>query len=44
MQLLSGDVIVEGTVIGIDEKTACLKVDDGVKVTLVNSGEAHIIG
>ena len=44
MQLLSGDVIVEGTVIGIDEDTACLKVDDGVKVTLVNSGEAHIIG
>ena len=44
MQLLSGDVIVEGTVIGIDEETACLKVDDGVKVTLVNSGEAHIIG
>ena len=39
-----GDVIVEGTVIGIDEDTACLKVDDGVKVTLVNSGEAHIIG
>ena len=44
MQLLNGDVIVEGTVIGIDEKTACLKVDDGVKVVLVNSGEAHIIG
>ena len=44
MQLLNGDVIVEGTVIGIDEATACLKVDDGVKITLVNSGEAHIIG
>ncbi len=44
MQLLNGDVIVEGTVIGIDEKTACLKVDDGVKISLVNSGEAHIIG
>lgn len=44
MQLLSGDVIVEGTVIGIDETTACLKVDDGVRIQLVNSGEAHIIG
>lgn len=43
MQLLNGNVIVEGTVIGIDEKTACLKVDDGVKVVLVNSGEAHIL-
>ena len=44
MQLLSGDVIVEGTVVGIDEKTACLKVYDGETVRLVNSGEAHIIG
>lgn len=43
MQLLSGDVIVEGTVVGIDEATACLKVDDGVQVKLVNSGEAHIL-
>ena len=44
MQLLSGDVIVEGVVVGIDEGTACLKVDDGAQVKLVNSGEAHIIG
>lgn len=44
MQLLNGDVIVEGIVLGIDEKTACLKIDDGTQVRLVNSGEAHIIG
>ena len=43
MQLLNGSVIVEGTVVGIDEKTACLKVDDGTQVQLVNSGEAHIL-
>ena len=43
MQLLNGDVIVEGTVVGIDEKTACLLVDDGVQVHLVNSGEAHVL-
>lgn len=43
MQLLNGDVIVEGTVVGIDERTACLKVDDGAQVRLVNSGEAHIL-
>lgn len=43
MQLLNGNVIVEGKVVGIDEATACLKVDDGTKVQLVNSGEAHIL-
>ena len=44
MQLLNGNVIVEGVVVGVDEATLCLKVNDGNKVQLVNSGEAHIIG
>ncbi len=43
MQLLNGSVIAEGVVVGIDEKTACLKVDDGTQVHIVNSGEAHIL-
>ena len=43
MQLISGEIITEGTVIGVDEKTACLKVDDGIRVNLVNSGEAHVL-
>ncbi|HAM16186.1 MAG TPA: biotin--[acetyl-CoA-carboxylase] ligase [Eggerthellaceae bacterium] len=43
MQLLNGDVIVEGTVVGIDRATACLLVDDGTQVRPVNSGEAHIL-
>ena len=43
MQLLNGNVIAEGTVVGIDEKTACLKVDDGTQIRLVNSGEAHLL-
>lgn len=43
MQLLSGNVIAEGTVIGIDKNTACLLVDDGTEVHKVNSGEAHLL-
>ena len=43
MQLLNGNVIVEGTVVGVDENTANLKVDDGTRIMLVNSGEAHLI-
>ena len=43
MQMLNGNVIAEGRVVGIDEKTACLKVDDGTGVRLVNSGEAHLL-
>ena len=42
MQLLNGNVIVEGAVIGIDFD-GCLLVDDGVQVHRVNSGEAHIL-
>lgn len=42
MQLLNGDTIVEGTVVGVDE-SAQLLVDDGSRVTPVNSGEAHIL-
>lgn len=43
MQLLSGDVIVEGTVTGIDGANACLLVNDGAQIVKVNSGEAHIL-
>ena len=42
MQLLNGDVIVEGKVVGIDD-AACLLVDDGQTVHTVNSGEAHVL-
>ena len=42
MQLLNGDPIVEGAVVGVDD-SACLLVDDGTKVCAVNSGEAHIL-
>ena len=42
MQLLNGDPIVEGAVVGVDD-SACLLVDDGAKVCAVNSGEAHIL-
>ena len=43
MQLLDGRPIAEGIVVGIDEATSYLKVDDGTKIHLVNSGEAHIL-
>ena len=43
MQLLNGDVIVEGKVVGVDD-SACLLVDDGTGIKQVNSGEAHILG
>ena len=43
MQLLSGDVIVEGTVVGVEPKTLCLLVNDGTQVVQVNSGEAHLL-
>lgn len=43
MQLLNGDVIVEGVVTGVDEQTLCLLVDDGTQIVKVNSGEAHIL-
>ena len=42
MQLLNGDVIVEGLVVGID-KSARLLVDDGTQIVPVNSGEAHVL-
>ena len=42
MQLLSGDAIVTGEVVGVDEN-ACLLVDDGSEVRSVNSGEAHVL-
>lgn len=42
MALLNGKTIAEGTVVGIDEN-ALLLVDDGTKVTAVNSGEAHVL-
>ena len=42
MQLLNGDVIVEGTVVGVDD-SACLLVDDGTRIVPVNSGEAHVL-
>lgn len=42
MQLLNGNVIAEGTVLGID-KDARLLLSDGDTVTAVNSGEAHIL-
>lgn len=42
MQLLSGAVIAEGTVVGVDD-SALLLVDDGTKVITVNSGEAHLL-
>ena len=43
MQTLNGEVITEGTVVGVDDKTACLMVDDGVRVQVVNSGEAILL-
>lgn len=43
MQLLNGDTIVEGVVVGIDD-SAQLLVDDGTGPKPVNSGEAHILG
>jgi len=43
MQVLSGDVIVEGTVVGVDAETLCLLVNDGTQIVKVNSGEAHIL-
>ena len=42
MQLLNGDTIVEGKVVGVDA-SAHLLVDDGAQVQSVNSGEAHIL-
>lgn len=42
MQLLNGNVIVEGTVVGIDD-SAQLLVDDGAEIRSVNSGEAHLL-
>ena len=42
MQLLNGEVIVEGMVVGIDAQ-ACLLVDDGTAIRQVNSGEAHVL-
>ena len=42
MQLLNGDVIVEGLACGVDDN-GCLLVDDGTTVHAVNSGEAHVI-
>ena len=42
MQLLNGTVIVEGTVVGIDD-TAQLLVDDGENLVAVNSGEARVV-
>lgn len=42
MQLLNGSVIVEGTVVGVDD-SACLLVDDGSQIRTVNSGEAHLL-
>lgn len=42
MQLLSGDALVTGEVVGIDGE-AHLLVDDGTTVRAVNSGEAHVL-
>ena len=42
MALLNGSTIVEGTVVGVDER-AFLLVSDGTQVTAVNSGEAHVL-
>ena len=42
MQLLNGNTIVTGTVVGIDD-SAQLLVDDGTSVCAVNSGEAHVL-
>ncbi len=42
MQLLNGNIIVEGTVAGIDDFGQLL-VDDGAEVRAVNSGEAHVL-
>ena len=43
MQLLDGRPITEGTVVGIDETTGYLKINDGSQICLVNSGEAHVL-
>ena len=44
MQTLAGDVIAEGTVVGIEPVTACLLIDDGTQTrVVVNSGEAIVI-
>lgn len=42
MQLLNGNAIATGTVVGID-RSACLLVDDGKAIRQINSGEAHIL-
>lgn len=42
MQLLNGDVIAEGLACGVDDN-GCLLVDEGGKVTAINSGEAHVL-
>ena len=42
MQLLNGDVIVEGLASGIGDD-GCLLVDDGTTLHRVNSGEAHVL-
>jgi len=42
MQLINGNVIVEGDVVGMD-MGGCLLVDNGAQIVRVNSGEAHVL-